>query len=247
MRTSPLRRTARRFLNDAQREQLSYRIRPIERPMLRLRTRLVADLDALARLHGTDKSSSNNGYTRLYETHFASRRPTVRRLLEIGVGGINSGRGYETTEGGQSLRMWRDYFPNAEIVGVDIHAKAVSGPRLRFEQGDQSDPVFLRALIENYRPFDILIDDGSHIGSDITASFVTLWSAVAPGGMYVIEDLSLAYDARFEGGPPGTPGTAAELIKAAVDDTLLRSNDPFRPSIAAMHIYGGIAFFEKAK
>jgi hypothetical protein len=285
--SSPLRRMARRFLSDAQREQISYRIRPIERPILRLRTRWAVDLDALARLHGTDKSSSTHGYTRLYETHFASRRPTVRRLLEIGVGGIDSGRGYETTEGGQSLRMWRDYFPNAEIVGIDIHAKAVSGPRLRFEQGDQSDPVFLRALIENYRPgadtthrvtggpqdcavalqrkkdprrpkidtgssawtsaFDIVIDDGSHIGSHITTSFVTLWSALTPGGIYVIEDLPLAYEASFEGGPPGTPGTAAELIKAAVDDTLLRFNDPFRPSIAAMHIYGGIAFFEKAK
>ncbi len=208
--------------------------------------RRAADLDALARLHGTDKSSYVHGYTRLYETYFASRRPTVRRLVEIGVGGITSLRGYETTEGGQSLRMWRDYFPNAEIVGIDIHAKAVTGPRLRFEQGDQSDPVFLRALIDKYRPFDIVIDDGSHIGSDITASFVTLWNAVMPGGMYVIEDLSLAYDPRY-GGPPGTPGTAAELIKAAVDDTLLRENDPFRPSIAAMHIYGKIAFFEKAK
>jgi hypothetical protein len=240
------RRMAKRFLNDAQLEQLVYRRRQIETPMLRLRTRRAADLDALACLHGTDKSSYQHGYTRLYKTHFASRRSTVRRLLEIGVGGITSQRGYETTEGGQSLRMWRDYFPNAEIVGIDINAKAVSGPRIRFEQGDQSDPVFLRALIDKYGPFDIVIDDGSHIGSHITASFATLWSAVTPGGMYVIEDLSLAYDARH-GGPPGTPGAAHELIKSAVDDTLQRENEPFCPSIAAMHVYGKIAFFEKAK
>jgi hypothetical protein len=240
------RRMARRFLNDAQREQVLYRRRQIESPMLRLRTRGVADLDVLARLYGTDKSSYVHGYTQLYKTHFASRQHSVRRLLEIGVGGINSWRGYETTEGGQSLRMWRDYFPNAEIVGIDINAKAVSGPRLRFEQGDQSDPVFLQALIDKYRQFDIVIDDGSHIGSHISASFATLWDAVTPGGMYVIEDLSLAYHAPY-GGPPGTPGTAPELIKGAVDDTLLRDNDPFRPSIAAMHVYGKIAFFEKAK
>jgi len=126
--SSPLRQMARRFLNDAQREQILYRRRQIESPMLRLRTRRAADLDPLARLHGTDKSSYVHGYTRLYETHFASRRPTVRRLLEIGVGGITSRRGYETTEGGQSLRMWRDYLPNAEIIGIDIHAKVQRTP-----------------------------------------------------------------------------------------------------------------------
>ena len=98
-----------------------------------------------------------------------------------------------------------------------------------------------------YRPFDIVIDDGSHIGSHIAASFSALWTAVIPGGMYVIEDLPSAYDPLYGGGAPGTPGTAAELIKDAIDDTLLRENDPFRPSIAAMHVYSEIVFFEKVK
>jgi hypothetical protein len=247
-RTSgPLRRVARRFPNVRPRERIQDLRRQIQTPMLRLRTRQVADLDALARLHGTDKSSWFHGYTRLYERHLSARRTTVRRLLEIGVGGIKSWRGYETPEGGQSLRMWSDYFPNAEVIGIDIHAKEVSGPRIRFEQGDQSDPDFLQALIEKYAPFDIVIDDGSHIGRHIIASFGALWSALVPGGIYAIEDLALAYDPRFEGGPPGTPGTAAELIKGAVDDTLLREDAHFRPSIAALHVYGGIAFFEKGR
>lgn len=87
-RTSgPLRRVARRFLNDRQRERILDLRRQIQTPMLRLRTRQVADLDALARLHGTDKSSWTHGYTRLYERLFSARRLTVRRLLEIGVGG----------------------------------------------------------------------------------------------------------------------------------------------------------------
>jgi hypothetical protein len=238
---------ARRFLNAAPRARILDLRRQIQPLMLKLRMRRAADLDALACFYGTDKSSSHHGYTRLYERHFAARRTSVRRLLEIGVGGTDSWSGYETTEGGQSLRMWSDYFPNAEVIGIDIHAKAISGPRIRFEQGDQSDPAFLRALIEKYRQFDIVIDDGSHIGRHITASFAALWSAVIPGGMYVIEDLATAYHPYFEGGPPGTPGTAVEFIKGAVDDTLLRENDLFRPSIAAMHIYSQIVFFEKAR
>jgi hypothetical protein len=241
-----VRRLARRFLDEPQRERLLEYRRRVEAPVLRLRTRRAVDLDALARLHGTDKSSHHHGYARLYQRHFAARRATARRLLEIGVGGINSWRGYDTSEGGQSLRMWSDYFPNAEIVGVDIHPKAVAGARIRFEQGDQSDPVFLRALIEKYRPFDIVIDDGSHVGRHIIASFTALWDAVSPGGVYVIEDLATVYDPHYGGGPPGTPGTAAALIKDAVDDTLLREDDASPPSIAAMHVYGEIVFLEKA-
>ena len=46
---------------------------------------------------------------------------------------------------------------------------------------------------------------------------------------------------------PVPPGRAAELIKGAIDDTVLRENDPFRPSIAAMHVYSEIVFLEKVK
>jgi hypothetical protein len=204
------------------------------------------NLDVLARYYGTDKSSRTHAYARLYDRHFASRRLTVRRLLEIGVGGTDSWSGYATTAGGQSLRMWSDYFPDAEIVGIDIYAKAIRKPHIHFEQGDQSDSGFLRALIEKHGPFDIVIDDGSHVGRHIIASFAVLWDAVVPGGIYVIEDLPAAYNPNYEGGPPGTPGTAAELIKRAVDDTLLRENDAFSPSIAAMHVYSEIVFFEKS-
>ena len=160
------------------------------------------DLDALAWRHGTDKSTEHHGYTRYYARHFGSRRHIVKSVLEIGVGGVTSSEGYDTTAGGQSLRMWGTYFPNARILGIDIFAKSVIGERIAFEQGSQSDRNFLRGIIERYGPFDIVIDDGSHIGRDIVASFNALWDAVVPGGFYVIEDLQAAYHADWEGGPP---------------------------------------------
>ena len=49
-----------------------------------------------------------HNYVPLFVRHFEPCRTTVRRVLEIGV------------EAGTSLRMWRDYFPNAEIWGFDI-------------------------------------------------------------------------------------------------------------------------------
>ena len=73
-----------------------------------------------------------------------------------------------------------------------------------------------------------------------------LWGAVKPGGFYVIEDLSLAYHHDWEGGPPGTPGTAADLLKQLIDSTLLRAGDPFQPSVAALHVYPEIAFLQRS-
>lgn len=207
---------------------------------------LARKLDMLALLYGTDKSSHFHGYTRLYDSHFHSIRRRVRRVLEIGVGGTDSWSGYDTPVGGQSLQMWKTYFPQAEIIGVDIHPKNVTGERVHFEQGDQADAVFLQRLIDKWAPFDIVIDDGSHLGRHIRASFEHLWAAVRPGGYYVIEDLSVSYHPDWEGGPPGTPGTGAEFIKEQIDRTLGRYGDEsFDPAVAELHLYADIVFLRR--
>ncbi len=238
-RPAVVRRAADLLLSDVRRRELRKR-------EMALRARRPGALDALAQHHGTDKSSTGHAYTHLYKRHLGRRRLLVRSVLEIGVGGTTSRGGYDTSAGGQSLRMWSRYFPRATVVGVDIHPKAVSGPRIRFEQGDQSDQRFLGDLARTYGPFDVVIDDGSHIGRHTIASFAALWPAVRPGGFYVIEDLAVSYHPTWEGGPPGTPGTAADLLKGLIDDTLRREQDRFRPSIASMHVYDEIAFLERA-
>jgi hypothetical protein len=237
---SRLRRTASRFVTDEQRET-------ILRKELELKARWPGALDALAKYYGTDKSSYYHGYTEAYRRHLGPRRTAVRSVLEIGVGGTTSHSGYETLAGGQSLNMWSRYFPKATILGIDIQAKAVSGPRIRFEQGDQSDPQFLARIAAQYGPFDVVIDDGSHIGRLTIASYAGLWPSVKPGGFYVIEDLATSYHPGWEGGPPGTPGTAAALVKDLIDDTLVREQDPFRPGIASLHLYDQIVFLERAR
>jgi demethylmacrocin O-methyltransferase len=218
----------------------------IKRQEFALRARRTSDLDALALHFGTDKSSGGHGYTRLYQHHFASHRKRIRSVLEIGVGGTTSVDGYETTEGGQSLRMWSRYFPNAQIVGIDIYEKNVAGERIHFAQGSQSDPEFLARLASQYGPFDVVIDDGSHVGRDIIASFKGLYDHVRPGGFYVIEDMAVAYHPDWEGGPPGTPGTGVELVKQLLDRVLRRyHDDAFQPDIGAIHAYGEIVFIER--
>jgi predicted O-methyltransferase YrrM len=246
-----LREAVKQNLTSEQREMLRRHWRRVIAALVLLRAQRKSDLDALARRYGTDKSSQYHSYTSLYQRHFHARRLAVRSVLEIGVGGITSFDGYDTTAGGQSHRMWRDYFPNADIVGVDINQKDVRGARMHFERGDQSDTAFLHEVVRKYGPFDVVIDDGSHIGRHIHASYAALWPAVRPGGMYVVEDLPVAYHPSYEGGPPGTRGTAVELIKAEVDNTIRRYEEvvgivSFEPTVAAMHVYPEIVFFEKA-
>lgn len=120
-----------------------------------------------------------HNYLPYYWQHFRDIRHEVRSFLEIGL------------ETDRSLRMWEEFFPNAEIVGIDINpkCKAFEGGRRRIYIGDQSDVTFLKTVIEaNQFPFDVIIDDGSHLVQHQMASFNFLLPSMSDHGIYVIED-----------------------------------------------------------
>jgi cephalosporin hydroxylase len=96
--------------------------------------------------------------------------------------------------------MWKSYFPQGLITGIDIYDKSLLAlPRIKIYQGDQSDAAFLQRVSSAEGPFDIIIDDGSHIQSHIIASFETLFPILKPGGIYVIEDTQTSYWSTYEG------------------------------------------------
>ena len=141
-------------------------------------------MDNLAFKYKTDKGTrsvngtSGKGYTLLYEKYFKIYRYAPIRILEIGV------------KSGASLRMWSEYFPNAEIIGIDIN------PATKCEVGtiyigDQTDTDFLESIMDRYdHYFDIIIDDGGHKFEQIRTSFETLIDCV--GICYVVEDLHVS-------------------------------------------------------
>jgi hypothetical protein len=135
-------------------------------------------LNALGILSGTDKSQLAFDYLRHYDKSLARFRNIPMNLVEIGV------------FDGASARMWKRFFPKAVIVGVDIQerCKAFEEDRLKIEIGSQSDGIFLDALMAKYPP-TVMIDDGSHIASDIMFTFERTFPALLPGGCYIVEDL----------------------------------------------------------
>jgi MycE methyltransferase N-terminal len=176
-------------------------------------------LDHLAALHGSDKMGSMFSYAQHYDAHFARLRMDPVRILEIGVGGYNF-----KSLGGQSLYLWQRYFPRGLIYGMDIYEKPnVTGPRIRTLQGDQSDPAYLREVGESLGPFDIIIDDGSHLNEHVRISYEALFPYVRPGGYYAIEDIQTSYWPDYGGElPPGSPATTIGMVKELIDQIQFR-------------------------
>ena len=96
----------------------------------------------------SDPSWLTHSYTPYY--HELLDGKDVKRVLEIGIAG------------GNSLRMWADYFPQAEIFGVDINPDyLVNEGRIKSFQGDQSTQEGLLAVAaEIGGVFDLIIEDG---------------------------------------------------------------------------------------
>lgn len=130
--------------------------------------------------YDADKSSRFHHYLDFYQKQLPDRNFSGR-LLEIGI------------MDGASMKMWREYYPNAEIVGIDIFDKQ------HLYSSDWGVPESVRMLQVNgtVEPmarelgmFDVIIDDGSHFMHDQQHSFEILYySQLNKGGVYVIEDL----------------------------------------------------------
>lgn len=204
-------------------------------------------LSQLGAKYGTDKVHDHH-YTPHYHRRFRELRDEPITLLEIGVGGYD-----DPNAGGESLRMWADYFPNGNIIGLDITHKTLAMPDgVIIEQGDQSDPRVLHHLGGAYGPFDIVIDDGSHRPADIVQSWVVLWGYLRDGGWYCIEDLQTAYWEPYGGSSIRTGESTIGMLQGLIDrihyaefDIPNYTPNRFDESVVGLEIARNIAFILK--
>lgn len=142
-------------------------------------------LTELARKYGTDKY--DHGFTPFYHEHLKGIRDSARKILEIGV------------SNGASIRLWLDYFKDAEVFGFDNnhYANRTMWPlseRFHSHSGDQASQEDLTSLTETIGSnFDIILDDGGHTMAQQQISFSYLFLHLRPGGYYIIEDLHTSF------------------------------------------------------
>lgn len=199
----------------------------------------VSTLDELATKYGTDKGPAQPGkyghhYTKWYEQYFEKRRNDKLTILELGWGGHE-----DPDQGGASAQMWRDYFPNATVVCIDLEEKVITEAHdgIHFRQGSQGDKDFIDRLADEFGGFDIIIDDASHLSSLTIASWTYLYPHLNPGGIYVVEDTHSSFHDFYYGKSeanenpdlPTSTGepTALQYFKRLTDEVCFRGNGDY--------------------
>jgi len=133
-------------------------------------------LSQICSIYATDKNCLHSYVDHVYEDLFVGVRLSAKKLLEIGV------------DNGGSLFMWRDYFPNAFITGVDNKPcpQAQGRQRIEFIEGDAYSYKVADTINDG---FDIIIDDGPHTLESMTFALLEYTKKIRTGGILVIEDI----------------------------------------------------------
>jgi len=162
-------------------------------------------LSELARKYGSDKGGDHliagdtcHRYTEAYHELFKDRREDVKNVLEIGV------------NYGCSLRMWRDYFSNAMIFGLDSNEACLFAEEgikcFAADQYNEQDLLDVMKKLGNQK-MDLIVDDGSHEPAHQIFSAQVLLPFLAKNGYYVIEDLTIGCKPELVGDPICLDGT----------------------------------------
>ena len=163
------------------------------------------ELSRLCDLYGSDKGElrkdghpyhwPSHTYADFYSRLFLHCRQGVRKVFECGLGTNNpdlpSSMGI-SGKPGASLRVWRDFFPNAQVYGADVDRDVLfEEERISTSYIDQLDPVaiadFWKTIGET--DFDFMIDDGLHTFEAGSTLFLHSIDRLAAHGIYIIEDV----------------------------------------------------------
>ncbi len=155
-------------------------------------------------------------YTRTYHELFKDMRLKKMKILEVGIGTLNESLHSNMTflkkenidiykwdsyhfqndkeyKPGASLRGWKEWFCNSDIIGADIDKDILfEEDRIKTYYVDQTSPESIITMWKNIgEKVDIIIDDGLHTHDANICLFKNSYEHLKKGGIYVIEDVNL--------------------------------------------------------
>lgn len=157
--------------------------------------------------HVVDKWSS---YIDYYESLFEKYGNSPVHILEIGIAN------------GGSLELWGEIFKHQDtiIVGVDIDEKCgeltFDDERIHVVIGDVNLPETKASVEELCNCYDIIVEDGSHLCSDVIKTFANYFPLLGANSIYIAEDLHTSYWLGF-GGKLRHPLTSMSFFKRLAD------------------------------
>lgn len=161
-------------------------------------------LNELCDKYGSDKGSlvgssevyphPPHNYTKVYSWIFSQLKDKELIIFECGLGTNNPNIISNMSVSGKpgaSLRVWRDFFPNAKIYGADIDKDILfAEPRIVTDYMDQTSSKSVRGFweVHGIKP-NIIIDDGLHEYDAGKCLYENSIDRLLDGGVYIIEDV----------------------------------------------------------
>ena len=137
----------------------------------------------------TDKNTTHS-YLELYNKLLFSKKETAKNVLEIGIGDFGE-------KNGGSIKLWKDYFTNATIYGLDIlPIDRVMDELLNNERvilytstNAYDNDFFTNNFLNKNIKCDFMLDDGPHTLESMIL-FIRLYSQLmTDDGILIIEDV----------------------------------------------------------
>lgn len=129
----------------------------------------------------TDKNTRHS-YLDTYEKLLISKKYTAKNILEIGIGI------------GGSIKLWHDYFTNADIYGLDIQYENVydeikNKERIILTCTDAYNENVFNTRFLHKTKYDMILDDGPHTLESMKQCIRLYSQVLTDDGIMIIEDV----------------------------------------------------------
>jgi predicted O-methyltransferase YrrM len=159
----------------------------------------VSSLCEIGKKYDTDKSSQRSNvtdfrhchpYTLFYDGLFKNKKNDKLEIAELGI------------LEGSSLRMWQEYFTNANIYGFDNSNWFINNFKERYNNDritlDIIDVTSKDSIANTFASintqYDIIIEDTTHQFEDQIRVIENVYQYLKPGGILIIEDIFKSYN-----------------------------------------------------